>query len=281
MAIEFGSTTVAEHGAADGDPRRFPITTQGTTLGFIAVGLASGSSALTPRDCDLIDRIVRHAGPALHAQKLAADVERARTETVAAREAERQQLRRDLHDGIGPSLAGIALQLDAVRSNVNDATASTSLERINTDLANTVAEVRRVTRGLRPPALDDLGLLGALHERCCSLHASLTHEVTLDETTSLPAAVEVAIYHIASEALTNVARHAEASRCEMTLRINSHAVELEVADNGVGPPTGNDVGVGLSSMRSRAQELGGTVEVSNNHPGVRVRFHLPLDTARA
>ena len=164
---------------------------------------------------------------------------------------------------------------------MNDATASISLERINNDLANTVAEVRRVTRGLRPPALDDLGLLGALHERCCSLNASFTHDVTIDETINLPPAVEVAVYQIASEALTNVARHAEASRCEMTLRIDSHAVDLEVADNGVGPPTGNDVGVGLSSMRSRAQELGGTLDVSNNDPGVRVYCHLPLDAALA
>ena len=78
VAIEFGSTTVAEHGAAEGDRQRFPITTHGTTLGFIVVGLPSGTITLMPRDSDLIDRIVRHAGPALHAQKLAADVERAR-----------------------------------------------------------------------------------------------------------------------------------------------------------------------------------------------------------
>ena len=281
VAIELDSTPVAEHGVAtEGVIRRFPIVRHGAALGDVVVSLPAGTIELSPRDQAVIDQILRHAGPALHAQKLAADVERSRAEVIVARETERRQLRRDLHDGIGPSLAGLGLQLDAVLDTLSDPTTSASLERINADLADTVAEVRRVAGGLRPPALDELGLFGALDERSCALNASFTYDTSSDSPTILPAAIEVAIYHIASEALTNVARHARATHCDVTLRIGSQHADLQICDDGIGLPTTHYTGVGLASMRARAEELGGTFAINNTDPGVCVRVGLPLDDHR-
>jgi signal transduction histidine kinase len=151
--------------------------------------------------------------------------------------------------------------------------------------------VRRLVNALRPPALDELGLLPALHEQILqysdmgnqALHISLEAPTDLPP---LPAAVEVALFRIAQEALTNAVRHAQASRCviSLALREREQALELSIIDNGRGLPPIRGTGVGLASMRERTEELGGSWEIESlptGGTGVRVRLPCLLPTLAA
>ena len=203
VAVELGGTVCAEVGIADVSRRaRIPIVRNGESLGAVVVTTPVGCSDLGAREATMIDQIVRHAGSALHAQRLGTDVERSRAALVVAREAERRRLRRELHDGIGPSLAALGLQLDAIRGAVADPATAASLDRISGDLSTVVTDVRRVASGLRPPALDELGLRDALDERSRALNATFQYDAAEEPTPTLPAALDVAIYLIASEALS-------------------------------------------------------------------------------
>ena len=215
---------------------------------------------------------------------------------------QRRRLRRDLHDGIGPTLTGLALQLNAVRNLVvhnKREDAEETLARLEERTEDTIAEMRRLIYGLRPPALDDLGLIPSIHQQVQSQGmVDLSIDTKPDERWEnrpvfsveapeklppLPAAVEVACYRIAQEALTNVARHAQAKACRVRLSVDRRAsvLEMEVTDDGVGMPGERVAGVGLSSMRERAEELGGTlaVEPGPEGGGTRVLARLALPTA--
>jgi signal transduction histidine kinase len=163
------------------------------------------------------------------------------------------------------------------------------LAEIETDIEGTLAEVRRIVYELRPPALDQLGLGGALRAYAVACEsgevegsqAGLAVEVEMPETLPpLPAAVEVAAYHIAREALTNVVRHAQARRCKLELRVEEEGsghLHLRVADDGQGFAESTRTGVGLASMRERAAELGGTCTIkAQQGTGTEVTAVLPL-----
>jgi signal transduction histidine kinase len=148
------------------------------------------------------------------------------------------------------------------------------------ELRGAIADIRRLVYDLRPPALDDLGLVAALHqlaERYGAEEEQLRVSVEApEELAHLPAAVEVAVYRIAQEALTNVARHARARTCVVRLAVDED-VALEIVDDGVGIPAERRAGVGLSSMRERASELGGSCVVESvPGGGTRVVVRLPL-----
>ena len=208
------------------------------------------------------------------------DLQRSRERLVTAREEERRRLRRDLHDGLGPQLAGITFRLHIARQVLRhdpDA-ADAALGDLMTRTQETVDDIRRLVDGLRPPALDDLGLVAALREAATNAaRAALDVDVEAPERLPpLPAAVEVAVYRIAQEALTNVVRHAEARRCAVRLWLDG-ALCLEVQDDGRGLPAGHRRGVGLVSMRERAAELGGACTVEPRPGGgTRVQATLPL-----
>jgi len=146
-----------------------------------------------------------------------------------------------------------------------------------------VGEVRRIVEDLRPPALDELGLLPALTafaDRLSTRDDALRVAVQApDPLPPLPAAVEVAAYRIATEAMTNVARHAHARCCLLRLEVGQD-LTVEVRDDGVGMPAGRLAGVGLPSMAERAAELGGRCVVARlDGGGTRVMAHLPLAAA--
>jgi len=209
------------------------------------------------------------------------ELQRARERLVAAREEERRRLRRDLHDGLGPALAGAALKVEAAENlfaSDPDA-ASGLLEDARAEIQDAVADVRRLVHALRPPALDELGLVGAVREQAERLSVGEHPHVEVDapeQLDPLPAAVEVAAYGIALEAMTNVARHADAGTCIVRISVNG-ALELEISDDGHGFPSDHRAGVGMASMRERAEELGGTCEVEQvDGCGTRVRARLPL-----
>jgi signal transduction histidine kinase len=196
--------------------------------------------------------------------------EQARAVLVAEREAERQRLRRELHDGVGPLLAALRLELDAADPGTTG--------RARGLLADALGEVRRISRDLRPAALDELGLVGAVRQQAEILQrvGGLNMTVTADEIGAAPPAVEVAVLRIAAEAMTNVARHASATTCDVRLERHDDALIVTVADDGVGLGSSGD-GAGLPSMRARAEELGGRCQIDSSSHGTTVEAVLPLD----
>lgn len=282
VAIELdnndGPQTVAERGSRPPEFERLSIEWRGERLGELIVG---GDTRLRDSDRRLLRDVVRQAAPALAAIQLTRALERSRQQLVVAREEERRRLRGDLHDGLGPQLAGITMGLDAV-SNLIDAdprAARHAVARVRERSRQALDTVRAVSRGLRPPILDDLGLVSALEEHARAL-ATSGHRIEVVSggvLTELPAATEVAAYHICLESITNAARHAQASRTTVEVRRQGRSVHVEISDDGCGIPQGIAGGVGLASMRDRADELGGLCEVSSRTPrGTTVRAVLPV-----
>jgi signal transduction histidine kinase len=200
---------------------------------------------------------------------------------VVAREEERRRIRRDLHDGLGPALSGVVFRIESARILVPDdpAAASRGLEVAASQVQDVVADVRRLVHDLRPPALDDLGLVGALRQQASALSGPGfgVHVEAGDDVQALPAAVEVAAYRVVGEAVTNAARHARASRCDVRLHLADGELHLRVSDDGVGVDATAVAGVGLASLRERVAELGGRAEVvCPPEGGTTVRARLPL-----
>jgi signal transduction histidine kinase len=228
----------------------------------------------------LLFDVVRQAAMAVRSARLAADLQQSREQLVLAREEDRRRIRRDLHDGLGPVLGGVAMRLDAA-GNALDRDPETTRRLVaqsRQDITDALADVRRLVHGLRPPALDDLGLLAALDQQAERLSSpDLAVTVTAEDVPPLSAAVEVAAYRIASEALTNTARHAGARRAAVRLVGGERALLVEVCDDGSGIDTDVSAGVGLRSIRERAEELGGRTEISCPPVGgTRVRAWLPM-----
>ncbi|MGY1738215.1 sensor histidine kinase [Geodermatophilus sp. SYSU D00684] len=256
--------------------RTLPLVHQGRGVGELDVVLPAGG--LGPRLRGLLDELVRQTGQAAHAVLLQEELQRSRESIVTSREEERRRLRHDLHDDLGPVLAATAMQLEAAAElvPVDPVRATAMLDRAAEHLRGTVADVRRIVDDLRPAALGDLGLAGAVRAHAARL-ADAGVEVTVhvpDDLGPLPAAAEVAAFRIAGEALTNVARHARAGRASVVITHRDGSLEVCVQDDGVGVRPGSRTGVGLGSMHQRAAELGGSCEVTGG-PGTTVRAVLP------
>jgi signal transduction histidine kinase len=272
----------AQHGTSTGDTATFPMVYQGLAIGRLLAAPRGSGDGFDAADRSLLTDLARQAGIAAHAVRVTSDLQRSRADLVGAREEERRRLRRDLHDGLGPALAGVTLGLHAARVTVRrdlDA-AEHLLDGLEAQVEEAVRDIRRLVYGLRPPALDEVGLVRALRQQAARLEGDSSELTFLvhspaDGLGSLPAAVEVAAYRIATEAMTNVSRHAQASSCNVQLTLNG-ALELEVIDNGIGLATGAIQGVGLAAMRERAAELGGTLEVSSTTGRTLVRAVLPI-----
>ena len=292
VAIELGNNRETTIAAATGDADarelvRVPLVDQGETIGELIVAPRSPGEAFSGADRQLLAGLAHEAGRAARSVRLIAEVERSRRQIVSAREEERRRLRRDLHDGLGPTVAGARLKVEAARSLATSRPqdAASLLGELDTDLAGLLEEVRRISRGLRPPALDELGLMPALRAQATNLTVDSGLDLRVEgpvELPPLPAAVEAAAYWIALEALTNVGRHSEATHCLVRVRLGD-ALEVEVEDDGVGIRPGAPRGVGLTAMHERATEVGGTfhVEPRADAAGTRVVAHLPLPVGGA
>ncbi|MDP8939578.1 MAG: GAF domain-containing sensor histidine kinase [Actinomycetota bacterium] len=278
-----GFTVAAEVGQPVDAPLRLPLLYQHETVGQLLLTPRAGEDSFSVADRRLLDDLARQAGIAVHAARLTADLQGARERLVSAREEERRRLRRDLHDGLGPQLSSQTLTIDAVRALMRrdpDA-AEDLLVDLKTQAQDAISDIRRLVYALRPPALDDLGLIGALRETAAQYGQNgLNVSVEASEDLSpLPAAVEVAAYRIAQEAITNVIRHAGARTCVVSLVINgdARALRFEGRDDGRGLARSSGAGVGFSSMRERAAEVGGSVVIEPAlGGGTRVRAALPL-----
>jgi len=268
----------AEHGRPTVSVESFPMVAHGERIGRLLVAPRTPTGHFTRRESRLLGDVALHAAVAAEATQLTRDLQDSRERLVMAREEERRRLRRDLHDGVGPSLAGMSMQVRAARKVIERPTrVGDILDTLASDLQGCTAEVRQLVDQLRPAALDG-GLEAALRTECrrfdgAALAVDLSVTAGLD---GLPAAIEVAVYRIVAEALTNVARHARAGRCRVTVGRDT-AVTVEVVDDGVGLAGRARRGVGLTSMRERAAELGGDCVVTDAPPhGTAVRVRLPM-----
>lgn len=264
-----------------GETEVLPLTYQSELVGQLLAAPRTAGETFTPAERQLLESVARQAGTAVNAIKLAADLRHSQARLVAARAAERQRLRRDLHDGLGPALASLTLKIDAAHNYLNrePEMAVQLLQDFKQQTQAIIGDIRYIVNDLRPSALDQLGLVSALREYVAMYNGAGGLQITLDAPAALPllpAAVEVTAYHIALEAITNVVHHARATCCILTLRLNG-ALELEVRDNGRGLQPTYKAGVGLNSMRERTAELGGTLVVESlPGNGTTVRANLPI-----
>jgi signal transduction histidine kinase len=275
-----GEKLLATHGEQPAETRTLPITYRDVEVGRLVLPARGLRSRLSRRDEQLLGDLVRQAATAARTSRLADELQDSRERLVVAREEERRRIRRDLHDGLGPALSGVVFRLESARLLVDrdpDA-ARAHIAATSDHVQEVVADVRRLVHDLRPPALDDRGLVGALQQQAEELATDgLSVAVEADDLGPLPAAVEVAAYRIAGEGLTNVVRHAAARECVVRLAVDDGDLVVEVADDGTGIAPDAEAGVGLVSLRERASELGGRSEVTCPATGgTVVRAWLPL-----
>jgi signal transduction histidine kinase len=276
--------TAAEYGTPSTDVLAFPLVHQGIAVGELRLAARPGER-LRERDHHLITDLAPQVAAAVHAVGLSQELQLARQRIVQLREEERRRIRRDLHDGLGPALAGLTFTLEAVRNLTgSDLRRADELLVSATEQVQTmIGDVRRLIYGLRPATLDQLGLAASLRG-LASQESSPGTSVTIDAPSSLPqlsAAVEVAAYWIAQEALTNVRRHAHAHTCCVRVAVEPTVLRLEVADDG-GGFTGGSTGIGLHTMKERAAEIGGTCEIgSRAGGGTLVTASLPRHEVEA
>jgi signal transduction histidine kinase len=270
---------IASHGIVGrGKIERRELSYRGEQVGRLAVEVPPGRT-LASADETLLDDLASHVGVAVQSVSLTAELQQSRKDLVTAREEERRRLRRDLHDGVGPTLAAMSMKLEVLNDRVAGEDHAI-VEQLGEEVQETITDIRRLVYELRPPALDEFGLVPALAEQASRLSASGSNfEVRgPDDMPQLPAAAEVATYRIALEAMTNVSKHAGATSCEVELSLNG-GIRLTVSDNGDGLAPGARQGVGMSSMRERAAEIGGELSIESGDQGTVVTAILPLESA--
>ena len=272
----------ASYGQPCEGPLILPLVYQAETIGQLHLAPRAPGEAFSPADKRLLDELARQAGVAAHAVRLTSDLQYAREHLVTAREEERRRLRRDLHDGLGSALTSVMFKLDATDELLerDPAKARALLADVRGQTQASITDIRRLVYNLRPPILDEWGLVAALREHI-AMYALQNVQVSLDAPDSFPplsAAVEVAVYRIVLEALANVIKHARATDCAIRLALLADALTVEVQDNGIGRPAGTYAGVGITAMYERAAELGGTCVVEDAVPrGTCVYARFPME----
>jgi signal transduction histidine kinase len=287
---------VTSTGVSVGLPVDVDLEVGGTTLGSLRLEVDPGRDPFGPGDRRLLEDVGSQVGALVQAVAINRELQRSRQHLVATLEEERRRLRRDLHDGLGPALASLAMRLETAQDliAVDPQEAADFVGRLSEQAREEIVEVRRLVDGLRPPALDQFGLVSALQQRADALNVSADRTtgatsrgtsasgmtVTIeaaDDVEPLPAAVEVAAYRISLEAVNNALRHSGAKTCVVTLRRDADALRVQITDFGSGLAEDHAAGVGLFSMRERAQELGGTcIVTSRPGSGTTVDAVLPI-----
>jgi two-component system NarL family sensor kinase len=283
-AVVVDAQEVASHGEPPPARHAIALRQGDDVIGELVVGLRAGESRLATADERVLALLAAPIAVAVHATTLSRELTESREHLITAREEERRRLRRDLHDGLGPALTGVILKADAARrlTPTDAGRAVALLAELQVETTAAIDDVRRLVYDLRPPTLDGLGLVGSLQEQALRLNrradgSPLQITVEVPETlVELPAAVEVAAYRIATEALTNITRHSTATAATVTLETARTGLRLRIRDDGTSPNGAWRPGVGLTSMRERAEELGGSCTADHDGSGGLVTVHIPL-----
>lgn len=307
--VEGQETIIAEAGERkEGhDIHAYPIIYRGKSLGMLYAVSRSAGETFSAQDSIFLEVLLRHAGPLVNnadmlqgMRRLAEDLQESREKLVLAREEERRRIRNNLHDDLAPRLAALALNAAIARKYVNKdpVAAVTMLDELCHVIRTSVRDIRSLVNDLRPPALDEFGLIGAIRARIDELaHPARVGEgeagiprlvFHIDAPSTLPAlgaAVEVAAYRIVTESMVNVVKHADANVCKVKLAVTAaDQLFIEVTDDGIGVGavnrpawSGSTGGIGLISMRERAAEIGGEYGIEPlDGGGTRVWAALPL-----
>jgi len=272
---------VAAKGKVTAEVFEVELVNRGDVVGSLSVAAPDGQR-LRGREQRLLHDLARHAAAVLAAGRLSAELEESRDRLAAVREQERWRIWSELHDGLGPLLTGVSFGLEAARNQVSDHTpADQLLGELGGQVRDAIGDVRRMVQELSPPMLAELGLAVAVDQQAMALAraAGFRAEVTMVVPSDpLPAALELAAYRIATEAITNAARHARPRRVSVCIKVSAGEVAIEVADDGIGLPDEHRVGGGLRTMRQRATDLGGSCTVVRGpRGGTVVAALLPRD----
>ncbi|MGE5704060.1 MAG: sensor histidine kinase [Clostridia bacterium] len=268
------------HGKPTSQTCQLPLIMQGEKIGLLVLGTNNLSNTLPPDKYYLLEDLVRQVAVTVHTDQLARELQKSRERLIHVREEERRRLRRDFHDGLGSILSSIPLRLDMV---LNQPAASQNFSEILTEIKADVKEalgnIRSLVYALRPPTLDEFGLLYALRDMAKKFESDRMHVTisAVEPIGPLHAAIEVAVYRIVQEGMTNIIRHAGATQCVITLHSRNQMLLLEIEDNGSGLPDHYLTGVGIRSMKERAEELGGTFAIESfPEIGTRIMVTFPL-----
>ncbi|GAB1817206.1 sensor histidine kinase [Herbidospora sp. RD11066] len=279
VAVEVVDGRHVASGQVGAAPKEHPLVWHGEPVGRLLLGEPGTRRFGAAHDERVIATLLPYVADVAHAVRMAGDLQRSRERILAAREEERRRLRRDLHDGLGQTLGAMAMTINMARLTIKGSPGKADhlLRDLRTGMDAVAGDIRELVYGLRPPALDDLGLVEAIRTLAAETLDPDVH-VTVDGTPGdLPAAVEVAAYRIAQEALTNVRRHAHARRVSILLGLDAGLLTVKITDDGIGLPDVRRAGVGTSSMRERAAELGGSCAITApDTGGTVVAARLPL-----
>lgn len=283
-----GTLAVAGYGRRVASPVNFPMVHQGANVGSLLVATRAPLQQFGTAERRLLETLADQIGPVAKSVALTNELRRSRERLVRSREEERRRLRRDLHDGLGPILSGLRLGIEGAARGLPPASPLLeALGHLGEQAEAGRDEVRRLIDDLRPGVLDSLGIIGAIEDATTRFSATQAdgrrirfEVVARDLPPDLPAAVEVAAYWIVNEAIHNVVRHANADRCTVSLAASDKALEVLVVDDGDGIGSADRAGVGLASMRERAEEIGGVCWIENRtQRGTRVAAYLPVGQA--
>jgi signal transduction histidine kinase len=279
VAVRREAGVLASYGGETADVEAWPLVHQGERLGTLVAAPRRGLLALDRGERQVLATLAELVAGSVRAEALTADLLDARQRLVATREEERRRLRRDLHDGLGPLLTGLGLNLDAAQSNLtrDPDRAASYLGNAKEASSQVIGSLRELVYALRPPALDDLGFVGALRLQSDRIarDSGLTVELRVPDELTLPAAVEVAALRTVVEAMTNVVRHSTARTVRIAIEHEGGDLTLAVTDDGKASSPWR-AGVGLTGMRERAEELGGTFQAGPTPDGASVRATYPM-----
>ena len=266
----------------------FPLAHRGELVGALCLAPRGPGEGFSRADRRLLRDLARHSSAAAQAVQLTAalrtslsELRRSREHLVTAQEEERRRIQRDLHDGLGPTLASMRLRLEACLAEAEDGAPALAadLERLDELVGQATADIRRLVYDLRPPVLDQLGLLPALQQWVARFgrETGIATELTVGQAVAVPAAAEVVVFRVAQEALVNVQKHARAACVSVGIGVRDDQLTLVIRDDGQGIADGAGRGTGLDSMRERAELLGGRLEVTSRPgAGTVVTMTIPV-----
>lgn len=273
-----GEDSWVECGTPRGELVVLPVEYLGDVVGQLVVSTPAHGVTLRPAESRLLADLARQSGAAAHGVATIAELRRSRDGLVAARAEERQSLRRELHDDLGATLTGVVLSVDAAGNEMPAGSpAAEQLGRVRMVASAAVDDLRRIIEGLRPVALDELGLVAAIQDRLLAFGQGVGPKVQIEamELPALPPAVEVAAYYVAVEAIHNAIRHAAARYIAVTLEIVAGRLQLRVVDDGHGQIRSSGSGNGLTTMRQRVEEVGGRFDLATGSTGTTISASFP------